>query len=329
MAATITQHALTLHIQYALTPEVREAAYLATGVRPVGGVITLAGADLTPEERAAVGRASTGEGIEIRSPAVYIGRSDTVTYALDRGPATVTVTLQAPVSGEGAAREALVPALVAFKVERDLREVERAERERLDGIAQAERGRLEAIERTAREAAAAQAAAVKAEAQARSDAERDAVRAVWARDHATDEQRRRLAAGLLPDAERSAGIEALRWAWAADLRPYAPLTASDIQHGEPDEDEDEYDTRPCGGRVTFSSGAATEATTAEFAALEAVRAAVPAVAGLDAIARSVVTLRRHSGVCSGGTCPGPVRRAGILAVLTTPAGREFRREFAV
>jgi len=191
-----------------------------------------------------------------------------------------------------------------------------AERPRLDKATDADvlalAARLEAV----RDRAEAARVAAEAQQAAAARAARAAARGAWLRDHASAEQRERAEAGLLPESDVLAGLEAIVWSRMAAEVLYERLTADDASHADPENDSD---NEPCQGAVTFSSSAATEADAEEFARLKAIRALAPEGA--------MVTLRTHEVVCDAAGCPGANTRAGVRVEITT-GGRTFRREFS-
>ena len=159
------------------------------------------------------------------------------------------------------------------------------------------------IQAAARDRAAAAAAEAEASERARSE-----TRSRWIEESATDEQRERDDAGLLPDSEVEARLQTLWWAPLDAEERYKPLTSSDLAHNEECEDH---------SAACYESHKATYATPEEFARLKRVRALAPV--------GSTVTLRTHVGTCD---CGETADRTGVLVVLDR-GGFVFRREFAV
>mgnify|MGYP001560006669 CR=1 FL=1 len=314
--STLSTSTLTVVAHYPLTPTARDAAYLATGTRPMTGTLTLTGADLSPEERAAAARcrvsASAVAGAVYQEERSYDAGA-TIAERLDSWSITASLDLPAA-ADEATARTSVlaallaaaevgdrIPALVAAReAERAAREAEREAARAAESLRAAEREAQHVVAREAERAKATLAAAAKL-----------AARALWVRDHATDEQREREAAGLLPESEVLGGMEAIIFAPLADQGRYQKLIESDAEHDDDCQDPD----------VSFSAADAPDATAEEFSRLKAVRA----LAGPGA----EVVLRQHEVVCSAKECPGACFRRSILVRQLFGGAYHFTRDLAV
>ena len=164
---------------------------------------------------------------------------------------------------EGAwAEYAALPEVVAWQAEID--EANAAEQA-------ADRERREAATRAQEATALAEAAA---------ETQYQEASAEMVRVHGSPSQRERLEADLLPEDERDLLVHDLVFAALAEFPRYRRLVKTDAPHAE-----------GCGENpfdAEFSSGNETELTDAQWVALQAIRAAVPA---------AVVTPRWHKVVC--------------------------------
>jgi hypothetical protein len=137
----------------------------------------------------------------------------------------------------------------------------------------AERGRRDAATRAGEATAAAEAAAETQYLEAAAE---------MVRLHGTPNQRERLSAGMLPEAERDLLVHDLVFASLAKFPRYRRLVAADAPHLEGcDEDA---------SHVEFSSSDETELTDAQWVAFQAIRAAAP---------QAIATARWHQVRCTG------------------------------
>lgn len=149
-------------------------------------------------------------------------------------------------------------------------------------------------------------ARVQAETEAEAQEQRKKTQiAGWVEAHGTDSQKKRLLAGLLPEAEVIDGIRAEAYASLNSFAKYEKMQDSDFC-------ECEFE-----GNITYSTEDATEATQEEFAMMEAIQSALPAAR---------VTLRVHNGTCDD--CGQSLERKSILVDLTV-GEFEFSCEYGV
>ena len=169
-----------------------------------------------------------------------------------------------------------------------------------------------------------------ARATAQEHAERERLKAdfcaEWIAVNGTDNQRARFAEGLLPADELETALKEAAFS-AFDFPRYRRIPAKDVRATC-------TETCTCGGEydscsVNFQSEDASDATAAEFATLELIRAALVHAPMRPAEA----TLRLHTGTCSDSDCDpdegvGRVTRKGILVKLRF-GPFTFHRLFAV
>jgi len=166
-------------------------------------------------------------------------------------------------------------------------------------------------------------ARAEAEEAARAQAKTDQI-AVWVVANGDDNQKARLAEGLLPMEEITALMEAEAFAAAPDeeFPPFHPITKPDVRKtcSRRCACEDEYSEHTC--KVSFTvEDAAPALPAAQFGRLTALREALP-----DAD----IQPRMHRGYCEDEYCKTPrgiVRRIGFYARITVGAFT-FKREFA-
>jgi hypothetical protein len=134
----------------------------------------------------------------------------------------------------------------------------------------------------------------------------------WIADQGTDNQKKRHAAGLLPEKEIVDEIrDSAFWELDKVFEWYAPLTAGDIPCTCGDDGYDGVDAR-------YNADDAETATAEEFDKLEEIKKEAPEGAK--------VTLREHVGTCD--RCDEFVKRKGITVTVSVGAF-DFGREYAV
>lgn len=167
----------------------------------------------------------------------------------------------------------------------------------------------------------------------------------WIRDHGTDAQRERQAAGMIletDDKETRDRIEHLGLVPEQEIldairdRVFAPLAGESLYeriraselNSLPDDRDDDYGQTPYGhgkGEMECESTVADEATPEQWSRVKAIRAKAPA--GAD------VELRRHQCDCTTSSCDWGKRghsvvRHGVLVRVTVTPGLDLHREYS-
>jgi hypothetical protein len=184
-----------------------------------------------------------------------------------------------------------------------------AAKEALERLLEAQRCELERLflekeQRTAREKAEAAAA------KAREKAEAETGMAEWLDVHATENQRQRHDAGLLPEDEVLQSMADVAFLALSGEPRYEKLRASDVGH-----EENCYAPDP-----KFEASDAESVTAEQWDRLQALRALAPDGAEVRA--------RLHECWCSACDGGGIERRFGAL-VIVKRFGRRLRREYAL
>lgn len=180
----------------------------------------------------------------------------------------------------------------------------------------AEKDREDAVRYASEQIGKALAAVGADEKAAQAQRFRDAL-AAWVGRHGTDDQRERLAAGVLPDEEVEQEAKRRALALIVDLPAYERITFSDIPHLEtcvPDESDEDEETYGAGGQDNLTT------STEDYE-----QSALPTMsAGLWERFSSLVktlpaeaswTLRRHTVTCDD--CDASVTRWSMLVRLPT------------